>query len=292
MKTIYIDVYFLINFTVDILALHFAAVFSKIPISTPRLLVSAFIGASYAVLGVLFIYNSIIMFFISIPILILIIIIAANGVGIYRKAKYGIAFFMFQIMIGGLVYFSYCTLDKFINTENLAGGGENRKLLILSLLVLFSMGIIKLIISAFGNVRSEKNVNLCISFNGVEHQTEALVDSGNLAVDPLDKTPVMLINGNLSEKIFGCKCITSANSDAIGYEIKKRIRVIPINSGGQSKILYAIKPDVVYVLVGKRREKLSVTVAIDKEGEEYGGYPALVPLSAINDVFYASNKFF
>ena len=51
--TLYVDVYFLINFTVDILALYFAAIFSKVPTSTRRLIISAVIGAFFAI-GIVF----------------------------------------------------------------------------------------------------------------------------------------------------------------------------------------------------------------------------------------------
>ena len=49
MRTFYIDVYFLINLTVDILALYFSAIFSKTPTSIKRLLIAGIIGAASAV---------------------------------------------------------------------------------------------------------------------------------------------------------------------------------------------------------------------------------------------------
>ena len=130
MQTLYIDVYFLINFTVDLLALYFSSGFAKIPVSTPRLIISALIGGSYAVFAVLFITRQRIMYPISFLLFIIMIFISAKRVGFYRKIKYAAAFFLFQIIIGGLVYYSYCTLDKVLNTENLSNiGGENQKLL-------------------------------------------------------------------------------------------------------------------------------------------------------------------
>ena len=41
MQTLYIDVYFLINFTVDLIALHLASEFSKIEIKGLRLILFA-----------------------------------------------------------------------------------------------------------------------------------------------------------------------------------------------------------------------------------------------------------
>ena len=50
MKTLYVDVYFLINFCVDFLALHFASRFTKIPTGNIRLIISSALGGIYAVL--------------------------------------------------------------------------------------------------------------------------------------------------------------------------------------------------------------------------------------------------
>ena len=48
MKVFYIDVYFLINFTVDILALYSAGLFSGIKTTLPRLIISSFTGGAVA----------------------------------------------------------------------------------------------------------------------------------------------------------------------------------------------------------------------------------------------------
>ena len=289
MQTLYIDVYFLINFTVDILALYFSAGFAKIPISVPRLIISALLGGTYAVFAILFIPNQKLMYPISAILLISMILICTKGVGIYRKSKYAIAFLLFQIIIGGFVYYSYCTLDKFTNTENLENiGGENRNLIILSLIVLLSIGVLKLIISFFGSVRSEKSVGLIICHDGKETAVEALVDSGNLAKDPFDKTPVMLINYTTAKEIFGENACLGEKVMSSDYKVKSKIRIIPISFGKVNKILYGIKPDAVYALNGKQREKISVVLAIDEEGGNYGGYAGLVPLAALEDVTYGN----
>ena len=290
MQTLYIDVYFLINFTVDLLALYFSSRFAKIPVSIPRLIISALIGGSYAVFAVLFISRQQIMYPLSLLLFLVMIFISSKSVGLYRKIKYAAAFFLFQIIIGGLVYYSYCTLDKVMNTEKLSNiGGENRKLLILSLIVLLSVGALKLIIAFFGSVKSEKNAFLIIEHEGRKITCEALVDSGNLAKDPFDKTPVMLINRKVAVELFGAVDYLSASVVGTDYERKSRIRVIPICFGKVNKILYGIKPDSVFVTCGKKRERIFVVLAVDVEEDNYGGYSALIPLSALEGVSYGNH---
>lgn len=290
METIYIDVYFLINFTVDVLALHFASAFSKIPTTPVRLLIAAAVGALYAVFGVLLIEASALMYFFAALFLILMVLITSVGVGFYRRIKYTVAVVMFNIIIGGLVYYGYCLLDNVFNSEDFVNiGGENKNILLLSLIVLLSIGVLKLFLSVFATTSSERKVEIAVVFNGVETHFEAFVDSGNLATDPFDKTPVMFINSSLSKRIFGVEEISYDGFLERGYELKKRIRIIPVSFGSEKKILYGIKPDNIFAVAGKRTEKLSLIIATDEKGESYGGYSALIPLSAIDKLRYETN---
>lgn len=285
-QTLYIDVYFFINFTVDILALYFSSLFSKIFTTAPRLLLGGAIGGAYSVIGILLLDNSIIMYPLSLLFIVLMICVTAKGAGIYRKIKYGVAFLLFQILIGGLVYYGYCALDKLLLFEKVESfGSENRKLLILAVLVFFSIGVLKLMISLFGNTRSEKNVKIIVKYRGRKNEFEALVDSGNLACDPLDRTPVMLITARSADILLGEDARLISKPEAADYRLKSRVRIIPVNFAGTNKVLYGVKPDEAYALSGKKQMKISVVIAIDTEGRDYGGYTALIPLSALEDVF-------
>ena len=288
MKTLYVDVYFLINFTVDVLALYFASVFSKCPTKVHRLIFSSLLGAFYAIFATVCITNEKIGLIFSAAVLVIMVYISSKGVSIYRKLKFSIAFFLFQILIGGLVYYGYCILDRLLEDfEYSSVGGENKNLLILSLIILLAIGFLKLVISFLGSVRSEKNAKISVNYLKKEVCFDALVDTGNLAVDPLDKTPVMLVNSKLFEMIFGFE-VRKENVEAYDSEIKKRIRIIPASFGGNKKILYGVKPDSAYVITKKRKEKISVIIVVNNEENDFGGYDALIPFAALEDVFYDS----
>ena len=284
MQTLYIDVYFLINFCVDILALYFAASFAKIPSSNLRIFISALVGGAYAVVGILLLEESFLMYPISVIIFIAMVLISAWRVSFYRMVKYALALFLFQIILGGLVYYAYCLLDGLMkDNDYVSESGVNRNLLVLSLIVLLSIGVLKLIVSVFGSSRLEKNIKLEMDYANRTIAFEAFIDSGNLAVDPLDSTPVMLIKLSLAERIFG-KDLIGGDFNSEKSEIKKRLRIIPLSFGSEKKILYGIRTDGLYAIKGKTRHGLSVVIAIDKDGKDYGGYFALMPISAIDGV--------
>jgi len=290
MKTLYVDVYFFINFTVDILALYFSALLYKLPTTVARLLASSFVGATYAVIGTLLINNSALMIPVSVLILTVMVLIMAKDVGIMRKLKYGIVFLFLEILIGGLVYYAYSTLDKINLFKSFTeSNNENKKLLLFSLIVLLSIGALKLVVACFGNVGCVRNVKVFVEYDGRKNQLDALVDSGNLAVDPFTKTPVMLVGEAVGNKIFGEICRELSNPCELDVSLKKRIRIIPVSFGNEKRILYGIKPDSVYVEKKKLREHISLIIAIDKEGGSYGGYNALIPLSALENISYGSS---
>lgn len=284
MKTLYIDVYFLINLTVDMLALHFAARLSKIYVGVKRLVISALIGGLYASLSILFIESRPLVILLSFISLILICHISTGKVSAFRKIKYSVAFLISEMLIGGIVYSGFCLAKDVISDTSLAEfGNQNRRLLILSLFVLLSLGILKLVIFFFSTSCAEKNVKLDVIYNGKSFLVEALVDSGNMAIDPFDKTPVMLLSKKESVRIFGNFFYEIQNPNSAEYALKRKVRVIPVSFGKTKKILCGLRPDGVYVHKKDGREKISLIIAIDTDGEGYCGYGALIPLSALDN---------
>ncbi len=286
MATLYIDVYFLINLSVDFIAMYFAALAAKIPATTPRTLVSALLGASYAVLSVFIYENKALNFILAALTLFLMIVTVANRVSLHRKLKLSVFFLGMQILIGGCVHYGYELLDKYI-FEALTSLGEtveNRKLLLLSLLLLVSMGALKLLIAHFSSTTSLKSVKIKIKLFECLYEVEALIDSGNLAKDPMDSSPVMLLKREAAKRIFPEELFLGVQD--YSDKLKARIRMIPISLGcGGSKIYTAVRPDEVRVLRGDGEGSLiNVTVAIDDEKGDYGGYYALMPTAAIENV--------
>lgn len=286
MKTLYIDVYFLINFTVDLLSLYFAAMFSKTPSTTIRLCLSALIGAAFAVFIVLMPEIPLLKFLLSTLCLVFIGLLAPRRVRWARRVKYLISFIIFEALVGGGVTFIWGAFDKYLSKYfSLAGETVvNRKMLIFSAIILLSIGVFKMIVSFFSNIESEGSVEIEIDFLGNKKRVEAFVDSGNLALDPMDMTPVLLLKKESAKDILPENIIELCDPDSLDRRVRRRIRLIPVTRGGSTHVLTGVKADSVKIVGDGREEEISVTVAIDKEGGSFGGFSALMPAAAINDV--------
>ncbi len=283
MRTIYIDVYFLINFTVDLLAIHFASRFSKVPIKSFRMICAAIIGGIYAVVTVIIPQNILIFIGVGIISLILITLICTFGTSFLRKLKFIIAFLLFLVLIGGMVYYAFTFIDNHITLTESDGIIENRTLLLLSITVLLSMGIIKLLFIIFDGATTEKNVKIKITLKEKSIVLDAFVDSGNLAKDPIDMSPVLFIKKSAAEKLFN-EGIPEFYDGKVNDEYKSYIRLIPIKTKDKTEIIYGLRADCVSVIKGKKEERIKITIAFDNEGGTYGGYEALMPISALENL--------
>lgn len=284
MQTLYIDVYFLINTTVNILAFYFSSLTAKIPTTMKRTAISGAIGGIYAVIGVFLYKNRLITFLLSAATLVLMCEIVAHGVSLFRKIKLAVFFLVFEMMIGGAVHYAYELLDTYVydSISGIEEGARSRNLLLLALIVLVVMGALRSVIGIFSSSTGAENIDLEIVFFGKISRIDAMIDSGNMAKDPMDSVPVMLIKEEDARKIFP-KEIFFDEVDKIPDCYKGRIRLIPIALGGFSGIMRGVKADEVRIF-DKKGSKIRVTIAIDKEGGTYGGYTALMPSAALDNV--------
>ncbi len=276
MQTLYIDIYFLLNFTVDLLSLYFAAIFSGIRSSAKRLIISSVLAALFACFAVLIPLKGIIFIIMIILTGIVITLIFAKGASYLRMTKLFISFLIFETFIGGLVNCFYGILDNYIYQyfKDSNFGTYNSNLILISVLVLLSYAVIKMLFLIFSGRSAEENKNLSICFLGKKEDVTALVDSGNLLVDPLSGKPVILIKKNMVKLFSDCSDIINSNDD----EIKKRIRLIPAKGIGSSKIYTGIRCDFI-MLEDEKIKYENAVIALDDEEGSYGGYAALMPSS-------------
>ena len=285
MQTLYIDVYFLINLTVDLLAIYFALMLSGVVSSRRRLILSSFLGASVAVVSVLFADTAAVKVFLSVVGLLLIGAVAPDHVPVRRRARFLFSFIIFSALFGAGVTFLWDLFDSTVGSSSAIGGGTvNRRMLLFALAILVSIGVFKMIISFFTDSIGAGKITLELSFMDKQVMIDALIDSGNLAVDPMDMRPVLIIKPRAAENLLPHAVIDLCDPDILPRDMRKRIRLIPISRDGKTHVLTGVRIDRVRAMRGDVCEDVAVTVAIDKEGGDFGGYEALMPSAALCNV--------
>ena len=286
MRTFYIDVFFLINFTVDLISLYVCVRVLHARARMWRIALAALLGGAVAVVDA-FIYTY--------PLLRVLLFcsgiigasfIAISVYGIRRRIKFIAVFFTVELLLGGAVSFCYSMLDELFDSLGIKGGGsENRGALILALLVLISIGIIRLLIMIFTDILGERCVRVRITVADTTVEADALVDSGNMVKDPMNMHPVLFIKPDLAIRLVP-RCVMELNDlDLLDQDYRRRIRLIPVTRVGGTHVMTGVRPDRVVVTMNGVSEEVDFTVAIDKEGGSYGGYEALLPFAVIRDAF-------
>ena len=281
MKTLYIDVYFMINFTVDILAIFVAQKIVHISINIRRLILSGLIGAIFAVCE-LFIDSSLFHILWSSLFISIISVISCKNTSVSRKIKFLLSFYVAVFLIGGIVSFMYQLMDKYLkNILVESNKSANGKALVFSAVILLIIGALRLFIMLFSGSVNEKSVKIRIELNNKSMEIEALVDTGNLVKDPMNMNPVIFIKRSYAEKIFPSEVIELWHLDSLSTEFKKRIHLIPVTRSAQTHVMTGVRVDKVTVYNGDRAERIDATIVIDKEEGTFGGYYALTPYVAI-----------
>lgn len=288
MKTLYIDIYFLINFTVDIVALYFAALLSKVRTTNIRLIISATMGAFFACVSV-FIDSVVLNVCGTIIVLFLLIFISCGKVMIRRACIFGGSFLVFASLIGGFVSYFWELMSRLFEKYIIPNDQINRKVLFLAAIILLSIGVFKMFITVINTSNTNSSVVFQIEIEKKLYESEAMVDTGNLAIDPMSMRPVFIIKKSFARKFLSDDIIELSNIDGIPATMKKRIRLIPISRSGETHVLFGIRPDSVRVKTDKGYEEIDVTIAIDKEGGDYGGYLGLMPGTAVQNVNTKNN---
>lgn len=286
METLYIDVYFLINFLVDILSSHFSARFLHIKTSVPRLILIGVLGAASAILDVLFSRSLALKLPNTVLFLTLAGFLISKRCSTVRRLKFIVGFLVFCLTLAGIVYFSYTLLDglfKDYPTGEVVEV-ENRGALVFSLIVLCAIGVFKILTMIFSGARGMKNVRIRIEIDGTFAETDALVDSGNLVKDPMNMYPVLFLKQGFAKTFLPKEILELSSLNNLEKRFKKRVRLIPVTKSGETHVLTGIRVDKVSVLSDGRVNEVEVSIAIDKEDGTFGGFEALLPSCVVDDV--------
>ena len=281
MKTIYIDVYFMINFTVDILSVFIATSMTHIRISIKKLLLCGILGASFAI-AELFLKNRVIHIGLAALFLTTLCLITCKSVSASRKIKFLLSFYIASFLIGGVVNYAYELMDRFIGDKFTEGtNSTNRKAILFSIIILLIIGVLRLFIMMFSETINEKSVRIRIDLDDKFIELDALIDTGNLVKDPMNMNPVIFLKRSSAEKIIPSSIIDFDNIDSLGKDFKKRIRLIPVTRNSATHVMMGVRVDRILLIKDNYKEEINATIVIDKEDGTYGGFYALAPYVSI-----------
>ena len=276
--------------------LYASAIILKIKPKTIRVILASAIGSIYAIITYvteLPIYTSIIS---KAVLSIMMVYVGFNPQSIKKLFKQVFIFYLTSFVFGGVaLYLIYVIKPQNALIRNgMFVGDYVLKVIFLGAIVAFI--IIKIAIKIIKTKINSKDMycNIKIKINEQMVSTKAMIDTGNLAKEPITNTPVVIVESSLLYDILPKEILNNLDM-ILGGDLSKipekiqsqyisKLRCIPFSSlGKQNGMLLGIKADEIEV-EKEEDKKITKNVIIgiyDKSLTKRGEYRALVGLDLI-----------
>ena len=202
--TIYLDIIFLENLIMNSIILYATAIILKIKPKTVRVIVSSTIGSIYAIIIYITeiqIYTSVIL---KTILAIIMIYIAFNPQSIKKMWKQVAIFYLTSFVFGGVtLYLIYYIKPQEVFMKNGVFVGEYiLKVIMLGAIVAFA--VIKISLKIIKTKINPKDMYCKIKIKLEEKtiETKAMIDTGNMAKEPITNTPVVIVESTLLEDVL------------------------------------------------------------------------------------------
>lgn len=294
--TIYIDIIFLENLIMNSIILYATAIILKIKPKSLRVILSSSIGSIYAIIT----YVTEIEIFASVILkailAVIMIYVAFNPQNIKKMWKQVAIFYLTSFVFGGVaLYLIYYIKPQEVFIKNGVFVGEYvLKVIMLGALVAFIT--IKISLKIIKTKINPKDMYCKIKIKLQENtiETNAMIDTGNLAKEPITNTPVVIVESSLLENILPNKILNNLENilggdlSQISEEMQEKyiskLRCIPFSSlGKQNGMLLGIRADEIQVETDEEKKVSdNVIIAIyDKSLTKRGEYRALIGIDLI-----------
>lgn len=276
--------------------LYASAIILKIKPKTIRVILASAIGSIYAIITYvteLPIYTSIIS---KAVLSIMMVYVGFNPQSVKKLFKQVFIFYLTSFVFGGVaLYLIYVIKPQNALIRNgMFVGDYVLKVIFLGAIVAFV--IIKIAIKIIKTKINSKDMycNIKIKINEQMVSTKAMIDTGNLAKEPITNTPVVIVESSLLYDILPKEILNNLDM-ILGGDLSKipekiqsqyisKLRCIPFSSlGKQNGMLLGIKADEIEV-EKEEDKKITKNVIIgiyDKSLTKRGEYRALVGLDLI-----------
>lgn len=287
--TIYLDVVLLENLLMNYIILFATGYILKIKIHHIRIILSATIGAIYAIiayLDIIPIYSSI---FMKIILSVIMVYVAYYAKNVKQLLKQVMLFYLISFVFGGCAFsLLYFVKPQDIWIQNgMLMGTYPIKIAILGALLGFAITSVtfKLVKSKFS--KKDMFCKLTIFFDEKSSQMKAMIDTGNILKEPITKLPVIIVEKRALVQLLpntileNTEKILGGDAETIESKYATKLKIIPFSSvGKENGILLGFKADKVLINTEENEEVINnVIIAIyNKELSKKNEYSALLGL--------------
>lgn len=284
---IYGDVFFLVNFSMDFLALYLTGKLSHANVGLGRLVFGAALGGVYATVA-LFLPSSVE----AVSTVLFPFLLAATVFGVSRATalvKKALLFFAVSFVMGGVMTAVYYYAGHLLAAQGVYINGEIET--VYSELPLWLIGLcaawaalIAYVFSCYAKKRAScRSAKVMLCDKGRQVVLTALVDSGHFLEEPIGHLPVIVLSKAKMEELLSPHFLPdffdlASDLSDFSDEEKRKLRLVPILTVGHEGVLRGYLPDCVTV-DGEEKKALVVS---DDTANEFEGFDAILPPTLLN----------
>lgn len=269
-QTVYLDLFFLINFSMDFLCFYLAGTLLGSKLSKLRMIAGAVLGGIYADASLFLPVEGVAKIVVHILVCAL---MCAAVFGIRSLVAHTCTYVATSAVLGGFMTALFELLNTLdIPADEIESDGISAWTLLLLAVI---SGAITLFGGRFFRRKSARRYSsVSLTYKGNKKTLRGFCDSGNLLRDPISGKPCVVADrpalvGIVPHSILSA---TPESISSLGTDEAKRIRLIPAKTATGSGMLVAWRPDVLS-LDGRAVDALLVISDIG----EHEGCEALVP---------------
>ena len=283
-QSVYIDLYCLVNFSMDLLALMITAALLHLRVKRLRAILAAAFGGIYASAALLFGLSGVLGFAGDLVCALALCYIAFRhkGSSHLHTLRAVPVLFLVSMTLGGVMTALYALLNR-LNLPFEALQGDGLSVWTFALLTAVA-GIATLRGGSFmGLSRKTKTVTVHATLFGKAVTLHAMVDSGNLLRDPVSGTPVIVADLDRLRSCLPCELYRACARGDLAHILasntyRGHIRPIPSQTATGASLLIALTPERLTLTVGKDTYPASYLIAPAPLGESAQGFDAVISL--------------
>lgn len=286
-QTVYADVLFLINFSMDFLVLYLCAKLSRRRINCFRYVLAAVFGGAYGVAALFLPQNGLTPLICDALSLAIICTVAFYSKEIRLRDFVGrcALFAGVSAILGGMMSAFYSVLNRSGLAVLEHDGGDDISVWIFALIAALGGAAAVVGGKRMKSIAAAKQSSIEIGFGSRTVRLRAMTDTGNLLTDPLSGRGVAICELDAVKELFPCELVEYwemgdiGSISAIPEKYALKLRYVPAKgaAGTKNSMLTAIVPDIFKVICEGKEVDADVLIAPVPTTLSAGESRALLP---------------
>lgn len=278
--TVYADVLFIVNWSLDFVTLYITGRLMSLSMVTWRVCLSATIGAAFATAALIFDMDGVVYGVASLAVCGLMCVCAYKKAGAFGYFGASVLMFAVGSALGGAM----TAISSLGNgyRDSLDGGKEG------GVLIFSVAATAAAITAAAGRLAGRRSFvgtrRVTVTDGGRSRTLSALADSGSFLREPLSGRPALVVRANAVAEVLPSEVITAALAidsalavESIAPSLLSKVRILPVSGVAGNGILLGYRPDEVTVATRRGNRNVDCFLAISRTDGDFGGHDAIIP---------------